>query len=136
MIVPDGAFAQQRLHSLYGTVQIPLDVVPPKAYHAPTLSAQASEITSIATAIPLDFSSPIISQLVLPRRKSPSMPKITVYENRQLSSRKDEIGFARERFHVSPASQPPPAKRRCNNLFKRRVPPFYSLHRFAALFRR
>jgi len=68
----------------------------PDAQDLPASAAQASMISCIPNAIPLDLPVPLFRQLEPPRGKSPAMPEVAIHKNRDSQVSEHEVGPPRE----------------------------------------
>jgi len=64
----------------------------PYTYNTPTLPAKCSKVAAIATPIPLDFLLPERRYGILPQRKMPAVPKVSIDENRKFLTRENNVG--------------------------------------------
>ena len=77
----------------------------PESEHQPTFSAKTPEVALVAPAVPFDFFSPVIRELLSPVREPPTVPEVAINEHHYLRSNKHEVRFAWQAREAAPVSQ-------------------------------
>jgi len=88
----------------------------PKADDRPLGGTETPKVPLISTAICAQLQSPKLRQLMFPRRQSPPVPKITVDEDGDLPSRKDNVGRPIQPLTIFPKTNANPPEFTLNQL--------------------
>jgi len=79
----------------------------PDADDDPSHPSELLKRLLVASAVPFDLLLPVFAELVAPPVEPPTMPEVSVHENRDFESPKHQIGLAGQMGDVS--LRPPPS---------------------------
>jgi hypothetical protein len=82
----------------------------PKPDDCPISRTQAPKVPLVSASVHVQFQLPELRQFMLPRWKSPSVPKIAIYEDCDLLSWKDDVRRPMQPLTVSLKAQADPAE--------------------------